>query len=349
MWGFDLVKSKDFKKKCPSSIAKRASHNKSFFKEANFFFFFLSLLLPVSPRHRCGGEENASLLSQGHTLSPSSPWKARDPALRGSGSPSCVARGLSRVAGAEEQQQQQQQHRPPTGTRPRAAAPTPNAVRCPGAVQQRAHSSPGPGRAGPAHAHRDPRPPRREGLRGRPGGSEGRGGGGGGGGAASPSSGLALALALALRLAEPREAETLSPSMQREEGFNTKMADGPDEYETETGCVPLLHPEVRDGAERLPGTLRSRGLAPSASPGAAAEASGAVTCGGTPGEAEESESRPERGGERADNGGGDSGAGPAGAGSGTPSLAVPGGQRWGWRWSCGVAALPAGAGATGAC
>lgn len=41
--------------------------------------------------------------------------------------------------------------------------------------------------------------------------------------------------------------------MQREEGFNTKMADGPDEYETETGCVPLLHPEVRDGAERLPG------------------------------------------------------------------------------------------------
>ncbi|KAJ8783684.1 hypothetical protein J1605_008727 [Eschrichtius robustus] len=31
--------------------------------------------------------------------------------------------------------------------------------------------------------------------------------------------------------------------MQREEGFNTKMADGPDEYETEAGCVPLLHPE----------------------------------------------------------------------------------------------------------
>ncbi|MEJ1277202.1 zinc finger DHHC domain containing 17 [Cricetulus griseus] len=31
--------------------------------------------------------------------------------------------------------------------------------------------------------------------------------------------------------------------MQREEGFNTKMADGPDEYDTETGCVPLLHPE----------------------------------------------------------------------------------------------------------
>uniref|UniRef100_A0A8C2NCA0 Palmitoyltransferase n=1 Tax=Capra hircus TaxID=9925 RepID=A0A8C2NCA0_CAPHI len=31
--------------------------------------------------------------------------------------------------------------------------------------------------------------------------------------------------------------------MQREEGFNTKMADGPDEYESEAGCVPLLHPE----------------------------------------------------------------------------------------------------------
>ncbi|XP_073940075.1 palmitoyltransferase ZDHHC17 isoform X2 [Castor canadensis] len=31
--------------------------------------------------------------------------------------------------------------------------------------------------------------------------------------------------------------------MQREEGFNTKMADGPDEYDTEAGCVPLLHPE----------------------------------------------------------------------------------------------------------
>ncbi|PNJ63658.1 ZDHHC17 isoform 4, partial [Pongo abelii] len=25
--------------------------------------------------------------------------------------------------------------------------------------------------------------------------------------------------------------------------FNTKMADGPDEYDTEAGCVPLLHPE----------------------------------------------------------------------------------------------------------
>ncbi|PNJ63659.1 ZDHHC17 isoform 6, partial [Pongo abelii] len=24
---------------------------------------------------------------------------------------------------------------------------------------------------------------------------------------------------------------------------NTKMADGPDEYDTEAGCVPLLHPE----------------------------------------------------------------------------------------------------------
>ncbi|PNI59488.1 ZDHHC17 isoform 8 [Pan troglodytes] len=32
--------------------------------------------------------------------------------------------------------------------------------------------------------------------------------------------------------------------MQREEGFNTKMADGPDEYDTEAGCVPLLHPEI---------------------------------------------------------------------------------------------------------
>ena len=40
--------------------------------------------------------------------------------------------------------------------------------------------------------------------------------------------------------------------MQREEGFNTKMADGPDEYESEAGCVPLLHPEVRNGSERSP-------------------------------------------------------------------------------------------------
>ncbi|XP_049639343.1 palmitoyltransferase ZDHHC17 isoform X2 [Suncus etruscus] len=31
--------------------------------------------------------------------------------------------------------------------------------------------------------------------------------------------------------------------MQRGEGFNTKMADGPDEYEAEAGCVPLLHQE----------------------------------------------------------------------------------------------------------
>lgn len=40
--------------------------------------------------------------------------------------------------------------------------------------------------------------------------------------------------------------------MQREEGFNTKMADGPDEYESEAGCVPLLHPEVRSGSGRSP-------------------------------------------------------------------------------------------------
>lgn len=40
--------------------------------------------------------------------------------------------------------------------------------------------------------------------------------------------------------------------MQRAEGFNTKMADGPDEYEAEAGCVPLLHPEVRSRAERFP-------------------------------------------------------------------------------------------------
>lgn len=51
---------------------------------------------------------------------------------------------------------------------------------------------------------------------------------------------------------EPCEGETLSPGMQREEGFNTKMADGPDEYDTEAGCVPLLHPEVRNRAERIP-------------------------------------------------------------------------------------------------
>lgn len=58
--------------------------------------------------------------------------------------------------------------------------------------------------------------------------------------------------------------------MQREEGFNTKMADGPDEYEAEAGCVPLLHPEVRDGAPRSP-----RPAAPQPSPPAAR---GAAAC-----------------------------------------------------------------------
>lgn len=131
--------------------------------------------------------------------------------------------------------------------------------------------------------------------------------------------------------AEPREAETLSPGMQREEGFNTKMADGPDEYDTETGCVPLLHPEVRGRDERLvpgPGSRRPRSLR-------LAEGGGRRRPRGGP--------RGARGGRleegvqararwRADNGGGDSGAGPAGAGSGTPSLAVPGGQRWRCGW-----------------
>lgn len=51
---------------------------------------------------------------------------------------------------------------------------------------------------------------------------------------------------------------------------------------------------------------------------------------------------------RADNGGGDSGAGPTGAGSGTQSLAVSRGPRWGCRWFCSAVALLAGAQATGA-
>lgn len=78
--------------------------------------------------------------------------------------------------------------------------------------------------------------------------------------------------------------------MQREEGFNTKMADGPDEYDTETGCVPLLHPEVRDCIERLPGPAAQRLLFPSL-----ARVGGrcvrAVTCAG-PGEAEEASPGP---------------------------------------------------------
>lgn len=112
--------------------------------------------------------------------------------------------------------------------------------------------------------------------------------------------------------------------MQREEGFNTKMADGPDEYDTEAACVPLLHPEVRNRAERIPrseapGTFVSR------------------TCGGRWHTCVEQRNVLKLGRARrqiqararllADNGGGDSGAGRAGAGSGTQSLAVRGRRR----------------------
>lgn len=95
--------------------------------------------------------------------------------------------------------------------------------------------------------------------------------------------------------------------MQREEGFNTKMADGPDEYEAEAGCVPLLHPEVRDGAPHSP-----RPAAPQPSPPAARGAAACCLGGGT---------RRSWGGRgaiqararlRADNGGGERGAGRGG-------------------------------------
>ncbi|KFO26682.1 Palmitoyltransferase ZDHHC17 [Fukomys damarensis] len=58
--------------------------------------------------------------------------------------------------------------------------------------------------------------------------------------------------------------------MQREEGFNTKMADGPDEYETEAGCVSLLHPEVRDRADHIL-RLAASDLSPPDSPRAVAD------------------------------------------------------------------------------
>ncbi|OWK16905.1 ZDHHC17 [Cervus elaphus hippelaphus] len=64
--------------------------------------------------------------------------------------------------------------------------------------------------------------------------------------------------------------------MQREEGFNTKMADGPDEYESEAGCVPLLHPEVRNGTERSPRPRSPRPFAPGTRGWAVACVCGAV-------------------------------------------------------------------------
>lgn len=190
-------------------------------------------------------------------------------------------RGLSRVAGAE-------QHQPPTGTRPRAAAPTPSAVRCPGAVQQPSTLPAGQGRAG-ARAS-GPAPSAAGGAEGASRGPGGRVGGGGRPRSPHPGS-RSPSRSLALRLAEPREAETLSPSMQREEGFNTKMADGPDEYDTETGCVPLLHPEVRDRAERLPGPAAPRPRSLSLSPGGDGRCVRVVTRAG-PGEVEEASPGP---------------------------------------------------------
>lgn len=137
------------------------------------------------------------------------------------------------------------------GVRPRAALPTPRAFRPSGPAQcSRARSESG---AGPVRAQARTRA-RTPALRG--------GGGGQGGrhgerrrrrrrrphrlrrGWSSPSRVPSAA-------PEPREGETLSPGMQREEGFNTKMADGPDEYDTEAGCVPLLHPEVRNRTKRI--------------------------------------------------------------------------------------------------
>lgn len=50
--------------------------------------------------------------------------------------------------------------------------------------------------------------------------------------------------------------------MEREEGFNTKLADSPDEYEAEAGCVPLLHPEVRTRAARAPRSAAPRPPSP---------------------------------------------------------------------------------------
>lgn len=135
------------------------------------------------------------------------------------------------------------------GARPRAALPTPRAFRQSGPAQcSRARSRSGPARL--ARTRAGTPPPSEWG-----GGKRGRHGGRGRRrrrrphrlrrGSSSPSRVPSAA-------PEPREGETLSPGMQREEGFNTKMADGPDEYDTEAGCVPLLHPEVRDRTERIP-------------------------------------------------------------------------------------------------
>lgn len=138
--------------------------------------------------------------------------------------------------------------------------------------------------------------------------------------------------------------------MQREEGFNTKMADGPDEYETETGCVPLLHPEVRDRRRApLPGPGARGGRSLRLAARAAAEASARDPAGR---EAEgASPSRPERGG-----GSGERITGEEIAGRARPGRAL---GRRPWRclegrggdvvWVCLVAALLVGAEATGAC
>lgn len=147
-----------------------------------------------------------------------------------------------------------------------------------GAVQQSALAlalGAGPARA---HARRDPRPPRRRRrsrrLRR---------------GSRSPSRSPSAS-------PEPREGETLSPGMQREQGFNTKMADGPDEYDTEAGCVPLLHPEVRSRAERIPHPKARGPFSPGLAEGGGVRVRGSGTCrswGGRGGK-----SRPERGCER---------------------------------------------------
>lgn len=97
-------------------------------------------------------------------------------------------------------------------------------------------------------------------------------------------------------LPEPCEGETLSPGMQREEGFNTKMADGPDEYETEAGCVPLLHPEVRNGAEPIPSPAILQPFSPGLAGGGGLRVRGSGTRGSWGGRG--GKSRPERGCER---------------------------------------------------
>jgi hypothetical protein len=133
--------------------------------------------------------------------------------------------------------------------------------------------------------------------------------------------------------------------MQREEGFNTKMADGPDEYDTEAGCVPLLHPEVRGCAERVPPSA-PLGPSPPDSPRAVVDVCrvmGRAGLGGGWGD----QSRPERGCERI--------TGEEIAGRSRPGRALGRcpwpcleDRGWGCGWFCPVAATARGCGGDGA-